>query len=190
MPMTLTATLLNTVSGWEPVILWGDKVLARADRWFHQAGCYGLPQRLAHRRDKRSATVWPRKPRSAASIRHLRQVSVQQADHNTSTKESRPPGRERLSLGPFLRDTLPTWPRAAKFGSVPLASYGAASKHLRRTKERPPQAVGSDLQVEPLNRYSPQHGYNRFGSITFCVHYHGGMAAPSPARLCSMTAPS
>ncbi|WP_043342658.1 hypothetical protein [Belnapia moabensis] len=34
MLMTLTATLLDTVGGWEPVILWDGKVLARADKRF------------------------------------------------------------------------------------------------------------------------------------------------------------
>ena len=34
MSIRLTATLLDTVGGWEPAILWEDKILARADRLF------------------------------------------------------------------------------------------------------------------------------------------------------------
>ena len=34
MPMPLTATLLDTAGGWEPVILWEGKILARADKQF------------------------------------------------------------------------------------------------------------------------------------------------------------
>ncbi len=34
MPLTLTATLLETGGGWEPVVLWEGKILARADKRF------------------------------------------------------------------------------------------------------------------------------------------------------------
>ncbi len=32
--MRLTVTLLDTGAGWEPAILWNDKILASADRRF------------------------------------------------------------------------------------------------------------------------------------------------------------